>query len=59
MTCFGTRDQGSFAAGFEQDLVVGVEELLHQRDDFALLQHGFAARDLDQAAAGAQAGNLA
>ena len=51
--------QRPFAAGFEQDLVVGVQKLFHQRDNIALLQHGFAAGDFDEAALGAQASYFA
>ena len=50
--------QDSFAAGLEQHLIASVQEVLHQRDDFPLLQHGLAARDLDQST-GAQAGDFA
>src|ERR1019366_994987 len=51
--------QGPFAAGLDQHLVVGVQKLLHQGDDFALLQHGFAAGDLDQSASRTQPGDFA
>jgi len=56
MTCFGTPRQRALAAGLEQHLIASVEEVLHQRNDFALLQHGLAAGDLDQST-GAQAGD--
>src|SRR5204863_3723053 len=39
----------------QQNLVTPIEQLLHQWHDFPLLQHGFAARNLDQSAARAQA----
>lgn len=44
---FGDMRERALATGFEQHLVVGVKELFHERDYFALLQHGFAAGDLD------------
>ena len=55
---FRNTRQGAFAAGFEQDPIIGIEELLHERDDVALLQHRFAAGDLDHSAAWTEAGNL-
>src|SRR5208282_647921 len=42
--------QWAFAAGFEQHLIVGVQKLLHQGDDFAFLQHGLTAGNLDETA---------
>ncbi len=51
--------QWAFAAGLEQNLIVGIQKMLHQRDDFALLQHGFAAGDLDEPAARTQTGHFA
>src|ERR1700675_2466284 len=50
--------QGALAAGLEQHLIASIQEVFHQRDDFALLQHGLAARDLDKAT-GAQTGDFA
>ena len=42
----------TLAAGLEQNSVARIQKTLHQRDKFALLQHGFAAGDFHQSAAG-------
>src|SRR5208282_1791504 len=49
----------TFAAGLKQNLVVGVQKLLHQGDDFALLQHRLAAGDLDEPAGRTESSDLA
>ena len=51
-TPFGTRSQRTLAAGLEQHRVAVVQQALHQRHHFPLLQHGLAAGDLDQSARG-------
>jgi len=57
----GFRDarQHAFAARFEQHLIIRVEKVLHQRDHFAFLQHGFATGDLDEPAVWTQARDFA
>src|SRR6266478_711787 len=50
--------QGSLAAGLKQNLVAAVEQLLHKRNHFLLLQHRFAARDLDESTTRAQGNHL-
>src|SRR5580698_7604586 len=50
--------QWPLPTSLEQDAVAVVEEMLHQGDNFALLQHGLAAGDLDQPAAGTQPRNF-
>ena len=52
MTRPGHALERTLAAGLEQDGVARIQETLHQRDKFALLQHGLAAGDLHQSAAG-------
>ena len=46
----GDGFERTLAAGFQQQLVVEGEKLVQQGDEFALLQHGLAAGDFDQAA---------
>lgn len=42
--------QWTLAAGFQQKFVAAGKKLLHEGDQLALLQHGLAAGDLDEAA---------
>src|ERR1700687_1152040 len=50
----GYADQLAFPAGLEQNFVTRVQQLLHERNDFAFLKHRFAAGNFDQSAVGAQ-----
>src|SRR5438132_14382637 len=54
----GNMLQWPFPTGFQQNLVAGVQEMSHQWDDLALLEHRFATRDFDQSAAGTELFNL-
>ena len=47
---FRNIGQGALARGFDHELEAAVEEGLHEGEEFAGLQHGFAAGELDQAA---------
>src|SRR6185369_3878866 len=44
--------KGTLAAGFDQNRVPKCEQPLHERNDFALVQHRFATCELDQASVG-------
>ena len=54
MTSAGTRSSGPLAAGLEQDSIAGFQQLPHQRHQFALLEHGLATGNFDEAAVGAE-----
>src|SRR5215469_15680942 len=50
--------QWTLSAGFNQDLVPLIQQALHKRDKFALLQHRLAARNFYQAAFRAESPNV-
>jgi len=51
----GDECERTLAAGFQQHLVVEGDELAHEGDEFALLQHGLAAGDFYESAGGREA----
>src|SRR5579859_147543 len=50
--------QRPFATGFKQDRITFVEQSLHERHEFAFLEHGLSAGDFDEPARGTQARNF-
>ena len=50
MHCLGNRGERALAGGFDHELVAGIEQPLHEGEEFAGLQHRFAAGELDQLA---------
>src|SRR5579871_142895 len=50
--------QWALSACLEQNLIMAVKELLHERNKFAFLQHGLTACDLHQPAPRAQTAHL-
>jgi len=47
---FGNGFQGLLTAGFDHENVISLEKAFHEGDEFAGLEHGFAAGELDEAA---------
>ena len=49
---FGDEVEGALAGGLDHEGVAAGEELVHEREEFAGLEHGFAAGKLDRACRG-------